>query len=218
MIRNKAAFIASIGILCMCMYMYFPFPNNEMLDVRTTFTFMSFPIYQDGYIMLGVIGSVLFIIAMMLLFFSVNKYHFRTLGVALVIYTLLPNLLITTYQETLANGIMAISYDGNGTCDFEDVNKDILNGEASLNIHNRSNEDVTFELEFLDSIFYYHDERLESLMNLNGPYKITIEANNKETIQLKEMLDVSDVPKHITGGTSNNIHFILTDGETKRIF
>jgi hypothetical protein len=201
------------------MYLYFPFPNNEILDIRPSFTFMSFPIRnQDGYIMLGIIGSVLFIIAMMLLIFSVKKYHFRTIGVALMIYTLLPNLLIATYQETLANGIMAISYDGNGTCNFEDVNKDLLNGEASLNLHNRSNEDVTFELEFLDSIFYYDEEQMESLMNLNGPYKITIKANNKETIHLKEMLDVSDVPKHITGGTSNNIHFILTDGKTKRIF
>ena len=199
------------------MYLYFPFPNNEMLDAGTTF--MSFPIRnQDGYIMLGVIGSILFVIAMILLFIGVKKYHFRTLVIVMVIYTFLPKLLITTYQETLASGIMSISYDGKGTCNFENVNDDLLDGEASLNIHNRSNEDVTFELEFLDTIFYYDEERMESLMNLNGPYKITIEANNNETIQLKEMLDVSDVPKHITEGTLNNVHFILTDGETKRTF
>ena len=42
--------------------------------------------------------------------------------------------------------------------------------------------------------------RMESLMNLGGPYSITIEANRKKSVQLKEFLDLSDVPKHIDGG------------------
>lgn len=216
MIRNKAALISSVVILCVCMYLYFPFPNNVMIDPGVTF--MSFPIHnRDGYIVLGIIGSVLFVIAMILLCIGIKENHFRAIVIALIIYALLPKLLITTYQETLASGIMAISYDGNGTCDFEPVNDDLINGEASLNLHNRSNKDVSFELEFLDSS-NEEEVRMESLMNLNGPYKITIEANNKESIQLKEMLDLSDGPIHSLRGTSNNIHFILTVGETKRIF
>ena len=83
-------------------------------------------------------------------------------------------------------------------------------------LQNRSNEDVSFELEFLDSFFMEDEVRMESLMNVGGPYHITIEANHKKSIHLKELLELSDVPKHIDGGTSNNIHFKLIDGESER--
>ena len=49
-----------------------------------------------------------------------------------------------------------------------------------------------------------------------GPYIITIEANRKKSIYLRELLEVSDVPKHIDGGTSNNIHFKLIEGGKTR--
>ena len=198
------------------MYVFiFPFPNNVLLEARSTF--MSFPISnQDGYILLGIIGSVMFIIAMILLVIGMKKYHFRTIIIVVIVYALLPNLLITMYQETLASGITHISYDGNGKCNFDSVGKDLLNGECSFVLHNRSNEAVTFELEFLDSFFTEDEVRMESLMNLAGPYSITIEANHKKSIHLKELLDVSDVPNHIEGGTSSNIHFKLIDGENTR--
>ena len=215
MIRSKVALISSVVILGICMYLYFPFPNNVMLEARSTF--MSFPIRnQDGYIFLGIIGSVLFIIAMILLVIGMKKYHFRTIVIVVIVYAILPNLLITMYQETLASGITAISYDGNGNCNFEYVSEDLLNGECNLVLHNRSNEDVSFELEFLDSFFMEDEVRMESLMNLAGPYSITIEANRKKSIHLKELLELSDVPKHIEGGTSYNIHFKLIDGENTR--
>ncbi|MGE7921439.1 hypothetical protein ACQKM9_21250 [Viridibacillus sp. NPDC093762] len=215
MIRNKIALISSMVILVICMYLNFPFPYNVMLEA--SFTFMSFPIRnQDGYIVLGIIGSVLFIIAMILLVIGMKKYHFRTLVIVVIIYAILPKLLITIYQETLASGIMAISYDGNGKCDFENVEEDLLNGECNLLLHNRSNEDVSFDLEFLDSYSMEDEVRMESLMNLAGPYSITIEAKREKSIKLKELLDLSVVPKHIDGGTSFNIHIKLIDGETTR--
>jgi hypothetical protein len=215
MIKSKLALIISVIILGICMYLYFPYPNNVMIEARSSF--MSFPIRnQDGYILLGIIGSVLFIIAMILLVIGMKKYHFRTIIIVVIVYALLPNLLITMYQETLASGIAAISYDGNGKCNFENVSKDILNGECNLVLHNRSNEAVSFELEFIDSFFMEDEVRMESLMNLAGPYSITIEANRKKSIHLKELLQLSDVPKHIEGGASSDIHFKLIDGETTR--
>ena len=216
MIRSKVALICSIVILGICMYLYFPFPNNVMFEARSTF--MSFPIRNhNGYILLGIIGSFLFIIAMTLLVIGIKKYHFRTIVIVVIVYAILPSVLITMYQETFASGIKAISSDGNGTCNFEYVSEDLLNGECSLLLHNRSNKAVTFELEFLDSFFMEDEIRMESLMNVSGPYNITIEANQKKSIDLKELLDLSDVPKHIDGGTSNGIHVKLIDGESTRI-
>ncbi|WP_235888237.1 hypothetical protein [Neobacillus paridis] len=178
---------------------------------------MSFPIRnQDGFIPLGIIGSILFIIAIILLFIGMKKYRFRTIVIVVIVYAILPNILITMYQETLASGITAISYDGNGNCNFENVSEDLLNGECNFVLHNRSDKDVSFELELLDSHFMEDGVRMESLMNLAGPYNITIEANRKKSIHLKELLDLSGVPKHIDGGTSNGIHFKLIDGEKSR--
>lgn len=216
MINNKAALVCSAVILCICTYLYFPFPNNEMLDAHATF--MSFPIRnQDGYMILGIIGSVLFIIAIILLVIGLKKYHFRTIVIVIIGYAFLPSVLITVYQETFASGIMAISYDGNGTCDFENVDKDLLNGQCSLILHNRSNEAVSFELEFLDSFFMDDEVRMESLMNIGGPYRITIEANRKISIQLDELLELSDVPNHIDSGNSMNIHLKIIDEKATRI-
>ena len=215
MIRNKIVLICSIVILGICMYLYFPFPNNEMLDAYSTF--MSFPISnQDGYIVLGIIGSAMFLIAIILLVIGMKKYHFRTIVLVVIVYTFLPKFLIMTYQETLASGIMAISYDGEGQCNFENVSEDLINGECNLILHNRSNEAVTFELEFLDSYFMEDGVRMESLMNVVGPHSITIEANQEKSIYIKELLDLSGIPKHIESGTSFNVHVNLIDGETKR--
>lgn len=216
MIRSKIAILGSVIIFGICMYLFFPFPNNVMIEARSTF--MSFPIRNhDGYIFLGIVGSILFIIAMALLAMGLKKYQFRTIVIVVVVYSILPTLLITMYQETLASGIKAISYDGNGMCNFEYVSEDSLNGECRLELHNRSNKAVTFELEFLDSFFVEDEVRMESLMNIVGPYSITIEANDIKTIHFKNLLELSDVPNHIEGGTSNGIHVKLLDEETERI-
>ncbi|MDQ0430177.1 hypothetical protein QOZ98_003013 [Planomicrobium stackebrandtii] len=214
MVKNKLALFSSFIILCICMYLFFPFPNNVMVEARTTF--MSFPIEnQNGYISLGIMGSVLFVIALVLLFIGMKKYQFRALLIVVLVYTFLPNLLITTYQETLASGITAISYDNNGQCNFELIDQK-MTGECNLVLHNRSNEAVSFELEFIDSFFMEDKVRMESLMNLAGPYRITIEANQKKAIHLNELLDLSGVPRHIDAGESSDIHFKLTDTEKTR--
>jgi len=214
-IKSKPALIGSFIILAICMYLFFPFPNNVMIDSQAAF--MSFPIRdQDGYVLLGIIGSILFILALILLFNGMKKYQFRTVLVVVIAYAILPNMLITTYQETLANGIAAISYDNNGQCNFELVDEK-MNGECNLVLHNRSNEAVSFELEFIDSSFMEENMRMESLMNLAGPHNITIEANQRKSIQLNESIDLSNVPKHIGGGSSFGIHIQLTDKEKKRI-
>ncbi|WP_435992798.1 hypothetical protein [Rossellomorea sp. LjRoot5] len=121
------------------------------------------------------------------------------------------------YQETLAKGISAMSYDGSGTCDFERVSEDELNGECQLLITNHSGDPVTLEIEFLDSYIPDTDHRLTSLMNKGGPYRITVEADHEKTVEFKEVLDVSDVPYHVDGGGFMNVHFKITDGERERV-
>ncbi|MEN2766256.1 hypothetical protein [Ornithinibacillus xuwenensis] len=215
MVRSKVTIIISLLIFGVCMSLFFPFPNNEIMDARTIF--MSFPIRNyNGYIIWGIIGSFLFLVAMILLVIGLNKYRLRAVFIMVIVYSLLPTFLTTMYQETLASGVKAISYDGNGNCTFQEINDNKINGECNLVLYNRSNEAVTFELEFLDSYYWGDEARTESIMNLAGPYRISIEANQKKSINLKELLDLSDVSNHIISGTSNNIHLKLRDEEIER--
>lgn len=216
MVKSKLALISSAVILCICMSFYFPYPTNKTIDARASF--MMLPIRdQNGYVVLGIIGSILFVLAMILLGIGLKKYRVRTMIIVVLIYSFLPTLLITMYQETLAKGIAAISYDGSGTCQFDHVSEDLLNGECSIVLHNRSSEPVSFEIEFLDSFFPEDEVRMESLMNLNGPHRFTIEGNSEETIEVKALLDLTDVPNPISGGTTTNIHIKLIEGEDIRI-
>ena len=216
MVKSKLALISSAVILCICMSFYFPYPTNKTIDARASF--MMLPIRdQDGYVVLGIIGSFLFILAMILLGIGLKKYRVRTMIIVILVYSILPTLLITMYQETLAKGIAAISYNGSGTCQFDHVSEDLLNGECSIVLHNRSSESVSFEIIFLDSFFPEDEVRMESLMNLNGPHLFTIEGNSEETIEVKALLDLTDVPNPIGGGNSTNIHIKLIEGEDIRI-
>ena len=167
--------------------------------------------------MLAIIGSFLFIFAMVLLVKGLSKYHFRTVIIVAIAYSLVPLGLIALYQGTLAHGIAAISYDGKGTCDFERVSTDEFTGECTLLLTNHSGKPVTFELEFLDTFIPEPKMRMTSLMNESGPYIITIAANREKSIRLKELLDLSDVPVHMDGGSSTDVHFKLKDGKRERI-
>lgn len=216
MIKNKAAFVGSFIIFAICMYLFFPFSNTAIKEAQ--FVFMSFPIQdQEGYNLLGIIGSIMFIGAIIFLFNSLEKYRFRIVFAVVIVYMFLPNLLIVAYQETLANGISAISYDGNGQCDFVTMD-DSMDADCNLVLHNRSDEAVTVELEFIDSLFMEEKYvRMESLMNLAGPYTITLAPNSQKHIHLEELLDLSNVPNHIDSGTSFSIHIKLIDGNETRI-
>lgn len=216
MIRNKVALVTSIILLGICMCLFFPFPNYQMINARITF--MSFPILNDtGYVLLGILGSVLFIFALILLVKGLKKYHLLSIGVVLITFAFSPILLMTIYQETFASGIMAISYTKNGECQFDVISKHVLQGECHLELQNRSNEAVSFELEFLDDHLTEKGPRIASLMNVAGPYYVTIEPNRKKFIHIKELLDLSDVPNHIQGGGSSFIHIKIIDGKTARI-
>lgn len=216
MIRSKGALIGAAMLLCICLYLTFSISDAEKIGARSQF--MTFPInYKDGYILFGIIGSILFIIALFLIVLGLKRYRFRTVAIVAVLYGLSPLILMTLYQETLASGIDSISYDGNGECHFESIGEEQLKGECNFILHNHSNEAVSFELDFLDSNVMPEAVRMESLMNLAGPYYFTIEANEKRSFDFNEILEVSGVPDRIEWGNTAKIHFKLMDGGNTRI-
>ncbi|MBB4825973.1 hypothetical protein HNO89_003210 [Sporosarcina luteola] len=216
MIKHKSAVIVSIILLVVCVCLYFPYPDNQLMDA--TASFMSLPIQNhNGFVLLGILGSILFILAMLLLVIGLKKYHIRTMLMVILLYTFLPRYLLIVYQDTFASGISAISYDGKGRCEFEDISEASLKGACRLTLKNHSKEPVSFELEFLDSIHLDKGVRLESLMNVAGPYRITVDAQQNKVIHLTEVLDVTAIPGHIINGSSSEVHFRLIQGETSRV-
>lgn len=86
MIRSKFAVIGAIILFIICMWLFFPFPDDPLLHATTIF--MSIPIMDhDGYIKAGVIGSFLFVIAMVLLMFGLKKFRLRSLIIVIFLYS-----------------------------------------------------------------------------------------------------------------------------------
>lgn len=217
MIKNGTALISSVILLAISMALYFPYPNNPLIGADVVF--MSFPIHTaEGLVLKGIFASIIFLAGMACLLYALKKFYVVLAILVLFVYALLPGYLITSYQQTLASGIGAISYDGDGRCAFDTLEDARMTGECDLTLKNHSKEPVSFELEFLDSIKSTNDARMESLLNIEGPYVITVDGKSEEFIRLDEVLDVSDVPHHFYSGTSTGIHFKLIDGEKERIF
>lgn len=214
-VKNKLAIIGSGILLVICMALFFPFPSN--LDVGATVMIFSIPVQDSkGIKYLGIIGVVLFILALILLVKGLKKYKVRLVILVIVVYSLLPNLLISVYQDTLARGLQAVSYDGEGTCEFEYKSDPIMKGDCQFTLKNHSKEQVSFDLEFIDTSILDEDI-FESLMNYGGPYKITLKSNEIKTIRLNETINVSTVPKQFDSATMAGIHFKLIDGKKERV-
>ena len=218
MIKNSTALIGAALLLIICQFIFFPYPNNPLLG--STVTFMSFPIQNaDGLVMKGIFASVLFLIAMALLIYGLKRFYVVAAVFVLFLYVLLPGYLVTAYQKTFASGIGAISYDQNGKCMFETLeDMDRMTGDCELMLKNHGSEPVTFELEFLDAGFGQEDVKMVSLMNVAGPFKMTIEGKQEEFIQLEEVLNVSDISDHIYSGSTSDVHFKLSGEGKERIF
>ena len=218
MIKNITALISAVVLLAICMFLFFPYPNNPLLGA--TVVFMSFPIQNgDGFVWQGILATSIFLVAMALLIYGLKKFYVVAAVLVLFLYALLPGFLITAYQETFASGIGAISYDENGKCAFDTLDDNVrMKGDCELTLKNHSNKPVSFELEFIDTGFGQEDTKMVSLLNIAGPYMITIEGNHTEFIELNEILDVSDVTDHIYSGSTSDVHFKLIEKKKERIF
>lgn len=180
---------------------------------------MFFPIKNgNGFIPIGVIGSVLFLFTLTMLVLGLKKFY--TLAVLIVssAFILLPLFIIAIIQQSFATGIYAISYDGSGECTTEEVNEATVKGECFIKLTNHSNEDVSFTMELIDSFALEQQAQFESLLNLDGQIQITLKPKEEKTIHLNKVIDISKIQNQIAIGTSHNVHFKLKDNKYERVF
>lgn len=217
MIRSKTHLYLSFFCFIICVALFFPYPNNHLFDARVTFLF--FPLKDgNGFIPMGVVGSLLFILTLAMLVLGLKKFH--TLAVIIVssAFILLPLLVISIIQQTFASGIYAISYDNAGECRTEEVKAMTVKAECFIKLTNYSNQEISFTMELIDSFPPEQEAQFESLLNLDGPIQVTLLPNEEKVIHLDGVIDISKNPNQIAIGTSHHVHFKLKDGEKERVF
>ncbi|PPA69545.1 hypothetical protein [Jeotgalibacillus proteolyticus] len=187
MIKNKAFLGISALLFCLSLLIYYLIPNEEIL--QGSVSIMMFPIEEGGRVnILGVIGTLLLIGSLIFLGKGLGKYHARSIVAALLLFAFTPPLMTTAYQETLAVGVKAISYEDDNECSLSPIKEGLIQGVCHLTLHNRSNKPVTFELEFVDPYFFGEDSRMVSLMNIAGPYKVTSKQMRRRGFTLTNCL------------------------------
>lgn len=194
MIKSKGLLVVSFLLFCVAVTMTFFVPKDDVvLSTAGAGILPWLPVYLNGkWVIVGIIGVVSLIVSMYLLVKGLHKWHKRLVILVLVLFGFSPYLLTTAYQETVAKGIDAISYNGNGACQLKIEKENELNGDCTLTLHNHKNKEVTFEIEFVDTPSLRNSSPDVSLMNQGGPYKVTLKANEKKEIHLKEVIELKD--------------------------
>ena len=216
MIKNWKFFSIAIVLWLISLVLTIPFPNA--LNIERGVSVLNVLVKtENGYQMEGVLTILLFIGSLCFLGMGVKK-HQIILGIAAIVsFVFAPSILVNVYQNTLATGIAAVSYDvDKSDCRFNLVDDFTLKGECRLPLQNLSSDDVTFNIEFYETYWYEDDIRIVSLMNEDAPYEVTLRGKQKKWVRVETLIDVSKIENHIEKGTVSGVHIIINAGERKR--
>lgn len=215
--KEIAKFFSSIVLLIASFVCYacIPFADRTYFNI----SLLLFPLQNEegATIWLGVFGLMLFVVGLFLFTSTIKKYVTRMIAYLLILLFFFPNFFMTAYQEVWAKGVSAISYDKKGICDFLSVKEEILNGTCVFTLQNKSNEQVTLQVEFAEVLVDKGNLHVESLMNQKAPYTITIEANSKKTIEVEELIELTGISSMFYEGRAYDVHIKLIDGDKFRI-
>ncbi|MFJ6413705.1 hypothetical protein ACIQLG_13040 [Terribacillus saccharophilus] len=210
MIKSKKMLWIALSLFIISTAISFPFPHAIPYG-ETIISVFNFPIRTvNGLNFMGVFSFALFIASLFFLTRSLKKYHKRAVLIAIILVVLLPQMLISSYQKTIATGIYAVFYDREASyCEFEMVGESTLGGECELSFENYSTDDLQYTLEFQESMV--------SLMNHNKvPYEVSIEGKEKKVVKIKTNIDVSNIENHVEGGSASDINIIIRSGDKIR--
>ncbi|UTR12695.1 hypothetical protein MM300_10655 [Evansella sp. LMS18] len=186
MIKNrKYLYIAGILFL-IAMAINFPFPHGYGEAVGQSSFFTITLTTMHGVNSFGIITLIIFLGSLYFFLSSLEKYHWRLLLAALLLFTFLPLVLISFYQNTLAKDIYAVSYDSTEShCEFAQAGR----GACELVFENHSSEEVQFTIEFHEEYWFEEDFRSLSLMNNGAPYEVELKGKERRTVKIETDID-----------------------------
>ena len=215
MIKNKGLLVVSFLLFCVAVTMtFFVSKDDVVLSTSSAGILPWLPIYANGKLIgVGIIGVVSLILSMYLLVKGLHKWRKRTVLLVLILFGFSPYLLTSAYQKTLANGIEAISYKGNGVCELKMQEENELNGECTFILHNHSNKEVTFEIEFIDTPHLRDVSPDVSLMNQGGPYVFTLKPKEEKNIHIQESIKLTEMQSNWDTLQTSLYRIKLIDGD-----
>jgi len=205
-VGSRKMFLIAIGFFVLIMIINFPFPHAHPFAEATLSNLKISSRTSSGIHILGLVSVALLFIGIFFLVRSLEKYHVRMVFLAFIVCTLLPHGLADFYQHTLARGIYAVDYDKEfSDCTFLMVDDDTVSGNCRLLFENFSNHTVNFDLRFHGEVPFVEDGNFFPLLNKDAPYKVSLEGNERRTVNLHMEFDVSHLD-HFTFGTASPIN------------
>ncbi|MGM0904435.1 MAG: hypothetical protein ACQEXB_25470 [Bacillota bacterium] len=166
---------------------------------------------------MGIFTLLLFLVSLFLLVKGLEKYKKRLVFATILIFMLLPNVLTSFYQKTVATDIYAISYElGSSECNFKKINNKTVNANCDFTFTNHSRDEVQFAIEFYEEYWYEESVRIVSLMNLDGPYIVELKGNETKRVNIESDIDVSGQGIHFDSASATLVNLMISSEKGKR--
>lgn len=217
MLKNKKLLSISLILFVISFVLNFPFPHEYPYG-ESIVSILNIPIRTThGLHVVGVASLLLLIASLYFLAKALKKHKGRFVLLAILLALFFPPFLADTYQQTLATGIYAISYDEETSgCNFEMLNDKIMQVDCEFSFHNYSNDNITFNIDFYETYTFEDDHRMVSLLNLIEPYEVTIKPKISDTVKVETEIDVSEIKTHVTNGSASHINLMIRSGDKLR--
>ncbi len=217
MIENRKYLLWSLAISTIVIIGNLPFPHARPL-VETILIHLNIP-YQSAYGLqyLGITSVFLLVISLFFLSNSLKKYRGRFVVLGFIVMMVAPVFLVSVFQQTVATGIYAVSYDQQASnCQFRMVGSSTLLGTCNLSFVNHSRKPVTFNVEFYERYQFEDAPKMMTLMNVDGLHEITLSGKERRVVILETEIDISTVENHISGGSANGVNIIMKSDKKRR--
>ncbi|KGP71298.1 hypothetical protein [Pontibacillus yanchengensis] len=215
LIKQWTYFYLFVTFYLISIILNFPFPHEYPLGEQIISIFgIPLATTQDVQY-LGIATLVIFITSLFFLGHSLVRYHKRLIILAIILSGVIPAISIDVYQNTLASGIYAVSYNRDASsCNFNMIEEDTLQGECELPLKNNSGDQVSFSIGFYED--HVFERRTVSIMNEKGPYQVTLEGHEQKELSISTTIDVSQMESHIENGSASHVNIKLSSGEAFR--
>ena len=171
-----------------------------------------FPLNIDGapYV-LGNIGAWLFVLGIILLLISINRYRIIAFVVTLFILLATPGTVAYVKQTFFAENAAAVHYLQDGYCKYDYWMNGSIDFSCSFTLTNRSNEPATFNVEIVEV-----DRDLQDIidkMNAAGPFTYTLQPKEQRFVEFDEYTQSVDFTNDMQGGGEMKVNLKIFDDE-----
>lgn len=216
MIINKKLLYCGILLIIFSIALVIPFPNTHPYVL---IEFSSIPLKTvNGYDLKGWASLILLFAGLIFTLKAIEKFRVWLVFFVLISFEVLPNLLVFTYQETVAKGVDAVSYERQESrCSFNKTAEEIMEAYCEFPLKNHSSEDVAFSLELFEYNLQEYSFRRHPLnLNLKGPFSVKLKGKEEKVFKIKTKIPLSEIITDFDGGEFSILNISISSEDKKR--